>query len=293
MRFPRVLIFYNPISGRGRAKRSAENLTVALTLAGRHVTCVEPRALDAPGGVSAAIQKHDAVIVVGGDGTLRSLLRALAANQRPFYFVPCGNESLFAREFGMRAEPQAVIAALAEGKISPRHYGLAGEEPFFHMATVGFDADVVADIARRRTGPLGHHGYVIPTIGALLRHRPPTLSLSADDQPVLSNQPGFLIIANTSAYALRLRFAPGASHESPLLSAYFYPLQNSRQFLYLCLRARLGGKSGPPCKTHWTASEFRVTVKENTAAVQADGDLVGTTPITISNAPDKVLVLTT
>ena len=72
---PTLLIFANPISGRGRGRKIAERLERRLTLEGYTVRVYLQRADQIP---SDQISGNAlAAIVIGGDGTLRTVAERL------------------------------------------------------------------------------------------------------------------------------------------------------------------------------------------------------------------------
>ena len=69
------------------------------------------------------IVESDLVVVVGGDGTVRKLLRALSRAQTPLYVVPGGNESLIARSYNMSANVDDLLQAIIFGKCQEQYFG--------------------------------------------------------------------------------------------------------------------------------------------------------------------------
>ncbi|QKK09344.1 MAG: hypothetical protein HND58_15050 [Planctomycetota bacterium] len=60
------------------------------------------------------------MVAVGGDGTVYHALPQLLRSKTPVYHAPAGNENLFAREFGMTANPATLLGALKRGPSAPR-----------------------------------------------------------------------------------------------------------------------------------------------------------------------------
>ena len=66
----------------------------------------------------AFIENKDAVVVVGGDGTLQSMTSAARRAGTPLYHAPFGTENLFARELGMVGEADVVRETLRRNRKS-------------------------------------------------------------------------------------------------------------------------------------------------------------------------------
>jgi diacylglycerol kinase family enzyme len=102
----RLTLFHNPSAGDGRHVR--EEFVVGLQRAGHEVrVCVEgarredvDRCLDDPG---------DAVVVAGGDGSVRRVAIRLAGRNVPVAILPLGTANNIARALGLPEDPIDVI----------------------------------------------------------------------------------------------------------------------------------------------------------------------------------------
>jgi diacylglycerol kinase family enzyme len=68
----------------------------------------------------------DAVLVAGGDGTVRAVSEAMAGTEVPLTIVPSGTGNLLARNLQLPlADPDAMIAATFEGDVQAIDVGFA------------------------------------------------------------------------------------------------------------------------------------------------------------------------
>lgn len=285
----KVGIIANPWSGRGSGEAISQALASFLEARGFSATqrasapCYERTEID------RFFLANDAVVVIGGDGTVGKLLPVASRTVRPLYMLPAGNESLFARACAMSSDFVAIESALRRGRVSLRNFAFAGETPFFLMASVGFDATVVKLLSTVRSGPVGTRGYVVPSCRAFLAYAPPCVSVRVDGRDAVREEPGYFIVANSSQYARRLDPVPDASSELPVLKARFFPkfsrLSVVRAAVAACLKRPLTLPS-----QHFEGRCFEVSTIDE-AAIQADGDYVGSTPLTIRRAEAPVPVL--
>ena len=164
----------------------------------------------------AAVDGFDAVVVLGGDGTLNEAANGLAGTETALAVLPGGSTNVFARTIGTapkatRAAPQ-LKAALARSD-SVRTFALgtvnSSNDPtkdrhfLFHLG-VGYDAEVVAQVERRaglkRT--LGQAIFVYASFATYFRHydhRRPSFALEFPDGTTVDD--GFFTIClNTNPY---------------------------------------------------------------------------------------------
>lgn len=218
----RVALLFNSIAGRGQAARRAQQLAVGLRAFGHEPISVE----FGPAAPRDAINEHDdlaAMVVVGGDGSVRMASTIAVQRDLPLWQSPCGTENLFAREFGMVRDAGAIAAALEAGRVRRMDLGVIDGQPFTLMASVGYDASVVHRLARVRKGAISHLSYLRPMIAELASLRPPTVSVRVDGQSIIEGRSGMLVVANCKQYAMRLNPASDAAVNDGLLDVVFLP----------------------------------------------------------------------
>ena len=116
---------------------------------------------------ASAAQGYDIVATFGGDGTINEVVNGLMnapvpagmdggeANPRPALApIPGGGANVFARTLGLPQDPagavQRILTVVEAGTRRTIGLGLAGDRYFTFSAGLGVDAEVVADMERRR-----------------------------------------------------------------------------------------------------------------------------------------------
>lgn len=223
-----TLVIYNPISGAGRALRLAEGLERAAAEAGLEAVLMPTRPEPPEHWLRAPLASHDRLVVVGGDGAVRAAAAEAAHADVPLIHLPAGNENLFAREFEMTDDVDEVVRRLRDGVV--RRIDLASAsadggaaETMVLMASVGFDADVVHDLASRRRGPVRHLSYLLPALRSFLRFAPAILRFKVDDGDVIEAGAAIAMVANSRQYACRLDPAARARMDDGRLDVLMLP----------------------------------------------------------------------
>lgn len=124
---------------------------------------------------SAAGDGTDAVVVLGGDGTLNEAANGLAGSDTALAVLPGGSTNVFARILGLPDDPIDAVAelldALERSSIEPIGLGSVNGRYFLFHCGIGFDAAVVAEVERR--GPwkrwAGHPLFIYAAATTWLR----------------------------------------------------------------------------------------------------------------------------
>ncbi|MBC8522851.1 NAD(+)/NADH kinase, partial [PVC group bacterium] len=152
----RVLVAYNPVSGRGVANKLSGEISMLLLKEGCDVELLATQADDPQKWLAPRLQQIDSVVAIGGDGTLRSIASCLVDTGIPVYHAASGTENLFAKSMRMSNDPAEVTRAVLNGDISKIDTATANGEFLLLMTSVGFDAEVVADLAEHRGQSITH-----------------------------------------------------------------------------------------------------------------------------------------
>lgn len=272
-----VVCIGNTKSGRGLTRRLLRRFIDRLESRGIRVlqlTLNDPGLPDSAQFDPHRFKGARAILAFGGDGTVNAVTDAAIRTRTPVYHIPCGNENLIARRYGMNRDPELFLRALAEHRVIHADVGLANHtnpgRRFLIMATVGPDARVIERLHHTRTKALGHLAYLEPVLREATAPYMPRLTVTVDGQITVEDRPGWLIIANDREYAARLNFAPDAGPLTRSLTAVFLPGTNLRDCINWTLRAWTRRHTQDPRMIKATGTSIRV---ESTAD-QADARLV-------------------
>jgi diacylglycerol kinase family enzyme len=158
---------------------------------------------------AAARDGMDAVVVLGGDGTLNEAADGLAGSPTALAPLPGGSTNVFARTLGYRnrLDPAAAQVLDALDHRSFRRVGLGtgnGRRFLFHLGA-GFDAAVIERVERHAwlKRRLAHPSFAVAAVSTFFRgydrDQPP---FRVELPGVAEAEPGFFaIVSNTAPYA--------------------------------------------------------------------------------------------
>jgi YegS/Rv2252/BmrU family lipid kinase len=157
----------------------------------------------------AAVQKGvDAVVAVGGDGSVNEVGKALIHSEVALGIIPAGSGNGFARHLNIPLRSSDAIQRINAFKLKTIDTASLNGEPFLATAGLGFDAQVgwkFASFGRR-----GFFSYLQVTTNEFFSFKPKTYHLEVDGESIETKA---LIInfANAGQYGNNAWIAPSAS----------------------------------------------------------------------------------
>lgn len=227
----RVVVLYNPVSGAGRSKLTGRQVAIRLEEAGHDVTSVATALEPTEQWLDPCMTDCDVVVVVGGDGAVRMAADSAAKCGAAIYHFPGGTENLFAREFGMDRTVGRLVSALDRFDVQEIDLATANGATMVLMTSIGFDAEVVHDLASCRGNSISHLSYGPPMMRQFVRWSPTNVTISVDGRDVVTDRAGFVVVANSRQYAARLNPAWKASMGDGLLDVLFLPVATRKALL--------------------------------------------------------------
>src|SRR5262249_35769174 len=120
------------------------------------IELVEPGALveRAKRALAKAVASEiDAVMVGGGDGSIRCVAEVLAATGVPLAVLPLGTLNHFAKDLGVPLDVNGAVAVVAQGETRKVDIGEVNGRVFLNTSSIGIYPYMVLDRERlRKTG---------------------------------------------------------------------------------------------------------------------------------------------
>jgi diacylglycerol kinase family enzyme len=243
--------------------------------------------------VDAQKKKIDAVVVGGGDGTIRTVASVLAATDVPLGVLPLGTLNHFAKDIGIPPDIDAAAGTIAEGRRQRVDLGEVNDEIFINNSSLGIYPYLVAD-RERQTSQSGRWKWIAMALAFLrVLRRFPTRRLTVEfGEGVASIRTPCLFIGNNE-YA----FTPGALGQRGELDGGKLWLciadqRDSLHFLWLAFRLITGIAN--PAVDLTTAKVQRAEIKSRASRlpVAVDGEvIVMRPPLVYRSRPGDLVVL--
>ena len=207
----KIRFIINPISGTGKQTRIED--TIAKHLDNYDIVYTQ-KSGDATRLSSEAVRDDiDAVVAVGGDGTVNECLIGLVNSNTALGVIPCGSGNGFAYHIGMDRTVEKSIVQLKNAKIETIDSCTANSTPFVNVSGIGFDAHISSLFAG-----LKERGFInyVKLILKELSYKPQEYTIQYDglERKIRAYMISF---ANASQYGNNARISPMADLQDGLL----------------------------------------------------------------------------
>jgi YegS/Rv2252/BmrU family lipid kinase len=251
------------------------------------------------GGVEDAVSKValdgvDAIVAAGGDGTISAVVRSVfvgtpdASRRLPIAIVALGTANVIAHELALPRQPGAIASMLMHGPGTPCTLALAGAHLFVAMGTVGFDSHVVDHVSQRLKRLIGKGAYWLQILLQSVRYDFPMLQVEIDGR---TDSAASVAILNGSRYGGDHVVLPRANLAGPELHVVLMRRPGTRnmiRYLVAAMRGRLTGLADVDVVQARHSVRF---IAPHGLAVQADGHVIGRTPLSIEVLPQAVTLI--
>lgn len=317
IRMRKAALLFNRNSGGGRVDRRPE-LEAGLAVlrdGGVEASFIETASREdaAEQARRAILDGADTIFACGGDGTIHDVLQGMAGTHAALAVVPLGTANALAHDLGVPLQPtDAIRAALrfrqkrvALGLVEFTNLSGAREKRYFTVAVgVGVDAHLFYKLHSGAKQRLGMAAYYAKAWQLWFSHRMQKFEVECSG--VTGEAPARTLV--TEMLAVRIRdfggvlreLAPGASLERDDLRVVLCATSSRPAYLAYVTRGLLGLKCGVPGVRLVSSQNIDCDYAADGAGdpggqervyVEADGELLGTLPVTIRMVPDALTLL--
>jgi diacylglycerol kinase (ATP) len=308
---PRLQIILNPAADHGHARQVGTDLRAWIEAGAEVATAQNGRQYqldwvqtEAPGHATrlafeAAQQGYDAVVAVGGDGTIHETVNGLMQaeeGQRPrLGVIPAGSGNDFAHNLGLTTNPQAALSSIFSDRTRSVDVGQivdeAGRQKYWHN-TIGIGFSGAVNIATRHLQRWrGFMMYLMAVLETIVYH-PDSMQtrLHIDDHHPEEAAISMLSLCNGPREGGGFPVAPDAVMDDGLLT-YTTMGKMSRLQMLRYIPVVMTGKHLEKHPNHFKGGTFKRLVIESDSplAIHTDGEIFGSWEMGIRRVEASVI----
>jgi YegS/Rv2252/BmrU family lipid kinase len=233
----------------------------------------------------------DVVAVHGGDGTVMEVASGLIGSEVPMAILPGGTANVMSIELGIpRDLVEATALAVSDPvRIRKVDMGRIKDQFFMLRASAGFEAAMVEGADRELKNRYGVLAYAISAFQALIEPQLARYHLVLDDEEVEVEGMTCIVANSGTMGSAMFSLAPNILVDDGLLDVVVVRKADLPSLVSLAASV-VGGQENQTNLHHWQVR--RVTVSAEPAlSLQADGEIIGETPVTAEVLPSAVSVI--
>jgi diacylglycerol kinase (ATP) len=236
---------------------------------------------------------YELLILGGGDGSVSSVVDFLAHHHVTLGLLPLGTANDFARTLGIPSDIEGACRAIAGGKVVDVDLGLAGDNYYVNVASVGLGVEATRALSpwmKKSVGPLA---YPAAAIKAFLKHEPFSARLTFPDddhEPVEHERLLQVAVGNGRFYGGGMVVSPQSGIDDRRLDVYAIELGRHRDLFGVARYLKSGDFIRSEAVSQYRTERVRLETEPD-LAVNIDGELVTRTPQEFSVAHNALKVL--
>ena len=289
----KIVVIYNPVSGNNDISILKEELIKGFS--GHKLELWQTQEpLHAIDLAQKAVQENfDIIVAVGGDGTITEVLSGMIGSNAKLGIIPFGTGNMLAGNLGISINIQKAIEIILNRNSQKIDIGKINDRYFAFMAGCGFDAKIIGEVSREKKRKLGLFAYYIEGFIQLFKPKYAVFKIRLNNDKTIKVRGLAVLIANSGNILGDLfSFFPDASLYDGTLDVMIVSPRNIIDYLLIIWKIITKQSYDKSKKIqYFQAKKIEIKTKPS-LFVQADGDIIGKTPITIEVIPEAIEILT-
>ena len=289
----KAFVVLNPVAGNNAREPVLESLETHFKGAGIDYVVHETTRDDKPGEIVRRClenENFDFVVAAGGDGTVSQVIDGLVGSSLPLGIIPVGTGNLLARDLHLPLKIDDAAALIAGPHVLRKIDAMRiNGQTCVLNASMGTSAKVMRDTTSESKNRFGFLAYIWGTVRNLFKMRRTYITVEIDGKTIKYHAVEAAVFnCGMLAKTLYPR-GPDIRIDDGHLDVWivsFKTMLDYPLYLFRMIRQR-------PSKhlSHFINANKCITVKSSTPLpVQADGEIIGTTPVDIEVLPGAVTV---
>jgi YegS/Rv2252/BmrU family lipid kinase len=283
------LVVLNPKSGRADVDRLRQMLAGRLD---EHGWVYDFHEMTSDEDVAAIVRDAsargtDLVIAAGGDGTVASVVNGVWQSSASIGILPAGTGNLLARAMGIPNDVEPALELIVgDHALQALDLMQIDDQVFVLDVSAGLSARAMRDTPPERKKRFGVLAYAWPIVRDLFHLRRRDFNLTIDGRR-MSIRASEILVANSA-------FPPGAPEgfNDQQFNVYNLAARNLPDYLRVIWEfVRRSGRGKAALRTLTVRKSITIEAVRQPQPVQADGEPLGSTPITVQLIPSAIRVI--
>lgn len=234
----------------------------------------------------AVTEGYSLIAASGGDGTVSKVGAALVGTEIPLAIIPTGTANVFAQDLGIpRNVRKSVELVFKEHSFRTVDMMRIWGKYYLLNMGVGLNALMIEDTDHKKKSALGLLAYVITGIKKAFGYQPHTFNLEVDGRKEEIDAAEVLVFNSSALGTSAIHLHRETLVDDGLLDLCILQSRNLWDYIKIFISIFLNRVKQDPKIHHFLVEKDVSMDTEKALKVQADGDLIGTTPVRIEVVP--------
>jgi diacylglycerol kinase (ATP) len=289
----RKLIFIiNPAAGKGSAKTLLEPIHKRL-----ENTDIEYKMIisQSKGQITtltmqAILDGYDEIVAVGGDGTLTEMVQGICQSGTPNIkagILPCGTGNDFSKMLYASQDPLIILKSIILGNTKNADLLDCNGLKCINICAMGIDGQIVIDTEKIKKVFPGPVSYLLSTLKSLMTYKARKVEIQMD-QTKIQRRTLIVAIGNGRYFGGGMKITPKAEIDDGLMDVCIVNHVPKLKLMAMFPSIFKGEHLNIKEVEYYKCSEVSVKSLEKSLLLNVDGNIVGTTPVKITLANEKI-----
>jgi len=283
----KTLFIVNPVAGRNNCFKIWNDIKAHIEYSHDFILTKAPG--EATNIAEYAVrQGFKRVVTVGGDGTVSEVVNGIVGNDLELGIIPAGSGNDFIKTLKVPQNPIDALAVIKNGYSQMVDLGKYDKGYFINVAGAGFDAETL-NTNKNIKFLSGSLAYTTSVVLTLIRYSPRKAKIHIDGK-TYNRKLWLAVVANGQYFGGGMKISPDATIDDGVFDICLVS-EISRLEIIKFLPKVFSGR-------HQEHKAFEVIRGKNVniefdtpTMVQADGEIIGHTPVTFSILPKALKVI--
>ena len=180
----KVLLIYNPVSGKNSRRKSVEEMTALMKATGADVDAYVTERRGSATDKAAEAEGYDVIAVAGGDGTLNEVLNGIVrkdeASRPAILYIPSGTTNQTATAFGLPTKTKDAIALLRNGETKAYDLGRFNDRVYIDVTGFGYGTESSLTTLQKWKNRWGFKAFLYNQAKYLFKIKPVHMKITYD-----------------------------------------------------------------------------------------------------------------
>lgn len=240
--------------------------------------------------MQAIIDGYNEIVAVGGDGTLTEMIQGICqsgSSNIKAGILPCGTGNDFSKVLYMSQDPLMILESVLLGKTKDADLFDCNGIKCINICAMGIDGQIVIDTEKIKKLFPGPVAYLISTLKSLMIYKARKIEIEMD-QTRIQRKTLIVAVGNGKYFGGGMKITPKAEIDDGLMDVCIVNHVPKLKLIAMFPSIFKGEHLNIREVEYYRCSEISVVSLEKSLLLNVDGNIVGSTPVRITLAKEKI-----